>query len=225
MPSPSPALVSVDWGTSAFRARLDCSGRRDHRSDGGRDGSNRPRERRPRSVLEAQIGDWMQRFPGLPIVMSGMVGSRQGWIEAPYVACPAGAAEIAAAMTTISARIGRVVIVPGLSARDRRGAPDVMRGEETQILGALPRSGRADGLFVLPGTHSKWARVGGGPHRRVRHLHDRRSLRGAEGPHPARPADGAADKTTPPPPPTRLRAASPRRPRSNGRAICCTRSS
>ena len=92
-----------------------------------------------------------------------MVGSRQGWVEAPYVPCPAGAAEIAAAMTTSRRReLGRVVVVPGLSARDARGAPDVMRGEETQILGALGASGRADGLFVLPGTHSKWARVEAG---------------------------------------------------------------
>ena len=105
----------------------------------------------------------MRRFPGLPIMLSGMVGSRQGWVEAPYVACPAGAAEIAAAATSVpAARIGRVVVVPGLSARDARGAPDVMRGEETQILGALGAGGRADGLFVLPGTHSKWARVEAG---------------------------------------------------------------
>jgi len=92
-----------------------------------------------------------------------MVGSRQGWVEAPYAPCPAGAAEIAAAMTIVpTARLGRVAVVPGLSARDKRGAPDVMRGEETQILGAVVANGRGDGLFVLPGTHSKWARVEAG---------------------------------------------------------------
>ncbi len=55
-----------------------------------------------------------------------------------------------------------MLLAPGLSALDARGAPDVMRGEETQILGALSASGRADGLFVLPGTHCKWARVEAG---------------------------------------------------------------
>jgi 2-dehydro-3-deoxygalactonokinase len=161
--SSSPAFVSVDWGTSAFRARLAAA-------DGARldaveaeAGATGLASGAHEGFLEAQIGDWVRRFPGLPIIMSGMVGSRQGWVEAPYVACPAGAAEIAAALTTIpTTRIGRVVIVPGLSARDRRRAPDVMRGEETQILGALAASGRADGLFVLPGTHSKWARVEAG---------------------------------------------------------------
>jgi 2-dehydro-3-deoxygalactonokinase len=161
--SPSPALVGVDWGTSAFRARLaaaDGSALDVVEAEVGAIGLASGAHE---AFLEARIGDWMRRFPGLPIVMSGMVGSRQGWVEAPYAPCPAGAAEIAAAMTAVpTTRIGRVFVVPGLSARDARGAPDVMRGEETQILGALGASGRADGLFVLPGTHSKWARVEAG---------------------------------------------------------------
>ena len=160
--SPSPALVSVDWGTSAFRARLAAADGAIIDAAEAETGATGLVSGAHEAFLEAQIGDWLRRFPGLPIVMSGMVGSRQGWIEAPYVACPAGAAEIAAAMTAISTRIGRVVVVPGLSARDQRDAPDVMRGEETQILGALKASGRAHGLFVLPGTHSKWARVEAG---------------------------------------------------------------
>jgi 2-dehydro-3-deoxygalactonokinase len=163
LPSPSPALVSVDWGTSAFRARLAAADGAILDTVEAEVGATGLASGAHEGFVEAQIGDWMRRFPGLPIVMSGMVGSRQGWVEAPYVACPAGAAEIAAAATTIpTTRIGRVVVVPGLSVRDQRGAPDVMRGEETQILGALAASGRADGLFVLPGTHSKWARIEAG---------------------------------------------------------------
>jgi 2-dehydro-3-deoxygalactonokinase len=89
-----------------------------------------------------------------------MAGARQGWIEAPYADCPAGFAEIAAAIVTApSAALGAVRIVPGVAAP---ATPDVMRGEETQILGALAAIGRDDGLFVLPGTHSKWARVENG---------------------------------------------------------------
>jgi 2-dehydro-3-deoxygalactonokinase len=89
-----------------------------------------------------------------------MVGARQGWIEAPYAACPAGVAELAGATVRAdSLTLRDVRIVPGVSALDARGAPDVMRGEETQILGALAASDASRGLFVLPGTHSKWARV------------------------------------------------------------------
>ncbi len=90
-----------------------------------------------------------------------MVGARQGWREAAYVACPAGLPEIAAACVTIPTAFGEVRIAPGVRAFDAAGAPDVMRGEETQILGALA-AGFGDGVYVLPGTHSKWARVEGG---------------------------------------------------------------
>lgn len=161
MPS-SPLLVSVDWGTSSFRAFLagsDGGPLEEIASDKGAVGLAKGEHE---AFLAAQIGAWRRRFPALPIVMSGMVGSRQGWVEAPYAACPAGAAEIAAATLTIPSSLGRVLLAPGLSALDSRGAPDVMRGEETQILGALAASGRPDGLFVLPGTHSKWARVEAG---------------------------------------------------------------
>ena len=128
-----------------------------------------------------------------------MVGARQGWIEAPYAPCPAGFAEIAAATVIApSAALGGVRIVPGVSSVDARGAPDVMRGEETQILGALAAERRGDGVFVLPGTHSKWARVEGGRIVGFRDLHDRRGLRRAEGPHRARPDDGAAVEPTAP---------------------------
>jgi len=158
---PAPALVSVDWGTSAFRARLAAIDGRALDAVEAPTGAVGLASGEHEAFLEAQVGGWTRRHPGLPIVLSGMVGSRQGWVEAPYVACPAGAAEVAAALAAVAtARLGRVFLVPGVSARDRRGAPDVMRGEETQILGAL--GGGRDGLFVLPGTHSKWARVEAG---------------------------------------------------------------
>lgn len=163
MSSPAPALVSVDWGTSSFRARLAAS-------DGGAleavesgAGALALAAGAHETFLAERIGDWTRRFPGLPIVLSGMVGARQGWVEAPYVPCPAGVAEIAAKTLKLDTlRLSRLLIVPGLSVTDARGAPDVMRGEETQILGALAADRRDDGLFVLPGTHSKWARVEAG---------------------------------------------------------------
>jgi 2-dehydro-3-deoxygalactonokinase len=97
----------------------------------------------------------------LPILLSGMIGSRQGWREAPYVAAPAGAAGLARELATAQSRLGTIRIVPGVS-RDAGGWPDVMRGEETEVLGALARGGARDGLFVMPGTHSKWVRVADG---------------------------------------------------------------
>jgi 2-dehydro-3-deoxygalactonokinase len=86
--------------------------------------------------------------------MSGMVGSRQGWVEVPYVQCPAGFDEIAAKLVKVAWADREGWIVPGLSCSDTAGVPDVMRGEETQILGC-----GVDGTICLPGTHSKWVQV------------------------------------------------------------------
>jgi 2-dehydro-3-deoxygalactonokinase len=90
-----------------------------------------------------------------------MIGSRQGWVEAPYAQCPASADDIVTALANIDHAGRTISLVPGLLT-ENDGMPDVMRGEETQILGALAVSGRDDGLFLLPGTHSKWAEVAGG---------------------------------------------------------------
>jgi 2-dehydro-3-deoxygalactonokinase len=106
--------------------------------------------------LEAQLQDWID---DTPIVMSGMIGSRQGWREVPYAECPAGAADIARLMQRIEWGNGRRAwIAPGLSCRDGAGVPDVMRGEETQIIGALAALPEGAATICLPGTHSKWVR-------------------------------------------------------------------
>lgn len=148
-------IIAIDWGTSSLRgAKLDAQGAPiDERASlqgilnvppGGFE-----------AVFQAQFGDWLDN-PDTLCLISGMAGSRQGWREAPYCPCPAGASDIAAALAWVAP--GRIAIVPGLSC-ERDGAPDVMRGEETQIFGALDMLGLADALFVLPGTHSKWAEV------------------------------------------------------------------
>ena len=143
-------MIAVDWGTSSLRCyRLDAQGKIIE-SRASADGIlNVPAGRFP-DVLQQQIAGWSET----PIVMSGMVGSRQGWKDAPYVQCPAGFDEIAARLLEV--RQG-VWIVPGLSCRDAAGVPDVMRGEETQILGC-----GAQGTLCLPGTHSKWVEVKNG---------------------------------------------------------------
>lgn len=182
-------LIAVDWGTSSLRgARLDAEGRalEERGFDRGILGvvpGTFP------AVFAECFGDWLTVPPGpgsaqpapqgeqgnlgrpgvslaspeTPCLISGMAGSRQGWVEAPYCPCPAGFGEVAQALSWIEP--GRIAIVPGLSTDAGTGTdavPDVMRGEEVQVFGAMQLGSLRDGLFILPGTHSKWVRVQGG---------------------------------------------------------------
>lgn len=157
-------LVAVDWGTSSLRgALLDERGTvlAEHATDRGIL-TVAPGEFA--TVFEANFQEWT-RAKGAICLISGMAGSRQGWREAPYCPCPAGFAEVAAALTWIEP--GRIALVPGLSCERAEltdvpalaTVPDVMRGEEVQVFGALALLGLNDGAFVLPGTHSKWVQV------------------------------------------------------------------
>src|ERR671910_786520 len=121
------AVIAIDWGTSAFRAyRLDSNGSISDSRAAAKGILSVLAGQFPQ-VLEEQVGDWIGQGEA-PIVMSGMVGSRQGWVEAPYVPCPAGLAEIAAAMREVRWGERRAWIVPGLACRDAAGVHDVMRG-------------------------------------------------------------------------------------------------
>lgn len=157
-----PALVGLDWGTSSLRAYLfDVQGT--------------VVERRPRpwgiqalpaggypAAFRETVGDWLARWPGLPVLASGMVGSRQGWREAAYVACPLDVTALAGGILQAETECGRVGIVPGVV---QSGAtPDMMRGEETQVVGALAGDAAlaTAAVCVLPGSHSKWVEVHGG---------------------------------------------------------------
>jgi len=165
-------LVALDWGTTSLRAYLlDGAGRiidRLARPSGIQQVPNGDFE----AVFEAVAGPWLDAHGNLPILASGMIGSRQGWREAAYVPCPAGAADLNGNLCEVTTRRrGPVLIVPGISWVDAAGVPDVIRGEETQILGAMveedPESGNQNqntsrAVFVLPGTHSKWALVENG---------------------------------------------------------------
>ncbi|MGL4324637.1 MAG: 2-dehydro-3-deoxygalactonokinase [Beijerinckiaceae bacterium] len=155
-PVGKPALIAVDWGTTNFRAWLLGAGGTvlGHVQAGQ---GIRQCAAPFATVLQHEIGSWRQAAPACPVLLSGMIGSRQGWVEAPYVPCPASADAIAAGLMPVAGET-HVFIVPGVAFRPRGGAPDVMRGEETQILGLLGTAD-ADRLFVMPGTHSKWVRV------------------------------------------------------------------
>jgi 2-dehydro-3-deoxygalactonokinase len=152
-------MIAIDWGTSAFRAyRLAPDGTiADKRA--AQLGILAVKDAKFADALESQVGDWLDAGEA-PVVMSGMIGSRQGWKEAPYAPCPAGVKEIAARMVEVRWGASRSAwIVPGLSCRDAQGVPDVMRGEETQIVGALEDVSARSAWVCLPGTHSKWVRV------------------------------------------------------------------
>lgn len=151
-------MIAIDWGTSSFRAyRLDGTGRiLEMRSSP--QGMLSVENGKFDAVLEAQAGDWIAAGDG-PVVMSGMIGSRQGWLEVPYGVCPAGFEEIAAGMRKVTWTGGTAWIAPGLTCRDESGIADVMRGEEVQILGVLDQLGPGAHTVCLPGTHSKWVEV------------------------------------------------------------------
>jgi 2-dehydro-3-deoxygalactonokinase len=159
----TPHLIALDWGTSNLRASLlDHAGNAmETRSAPG--GVMAVKDRQFSAALLALCGDWVKQF-SCPLIASGMVGSRQGWKEAPYLDCPATVLQAAQALTAVAleyvgqpAFARQLHIAPGLRCDEPNGQFDVMRGEEIQIWGA----GIAPGsLCVLPGTHSKWAWVG-----------------------------------------------------------------
>jgi 2-dehydro-3-deoxygalactonokinase len=152
-----PALIAIDWGTSSFRAYLMSGAGEILDEVASADGIGNVAAGAYPATLERLIGRWLAAHPALPVIASGMVGSRHGWREAPYLACPAGPRDVAERLTAVEANGRRVVLAPGLSCGDEAGA-DVMRGEETEILGIADAGAQ---LIVLPGSHSKWARVEG----------------------------------------------------------------
>jgi 2-dehydro-3-deoxygalactonokinase len=152
----SPALVALDWGSSSFRAYLISRDGAILDAIETADGVATVAPGAFPDALRRLVGSWLGEHPGLPIIASGMVGSRHGWREAPYVKCPADPRHIAAKLVGVDAGGRLVHIAPGLSYEDEAGQPDVMRGEEVEILGIAHSGGR---LVVLPGSHSKWAIV------------------------------------------------------------------
>ncbi len=146
-------MIGVDWGTSNFRAfRIARDGTiRDRRS--GLRGIMHVPDNRFADTLRDEIGPWLAAGEE-HVLLSGMIGSRQGWKEAPYLACPAGAAEIGAGLVDIEFDWAQVKLVPGLATADLSGVAEVMRGEETQVIGVLSAMG-GSGLACLPGDSTR----------------------------------------------------------------------
>jgi 2-dehydro-3-deoxygalactonokinase len=161
-------LIALDWGTSNLRASLldGEGGVLETRAAAG--GVMAVPERRFEAALIALAGDWIETHR-VPLIASGMIGSRQGWREAPYLDCPADRFAAATRLTRVDLAGGKggtggtggtvLHIAPGLRCETRPGHFDVMRGEETQLWGAELAAGS---ICILPGTHSKWAWLGEG---------------------------------------------------------------
>ena len=155
------AFIAGDWGTSRLRLYLcEASGNVLARGEG--EGASVPD---CAGRFATAVAAWDKAHGQLPAVLAGMVGSTIGWREVPYLKCPAKPAAIADAALRFEADGRAIAILPGLSCKGKTGAPDVMRGEETQILGALrlhPNLAKGRHVFCLPGTHAKWVVVGNG---------------------------------------------------------------
>lgn len=153
-------LIALDWGSTRLRAFLLGDGGAVLETRQSDDGASTLHgvEAFSRALVDL-VGDWREQQPQIKLLACGMVGSQYGWREAPYVRCPADAEALAKQLLKLDDALS---IVPGLV--DDAAQPDVMRGEETQIVGALAlRPELADDCcLVLPGTHSKWARISQG---------------------------------------------------------------
>jgi 2-dehydro-3-deoxygalactonokinase len=149
-----PVFIAGDWGTSRLRLYLcDASGAVLARTEGEGAAAGGHAMR-----FAAAVAAWDGEHGTLPAVLGGMVGSTIGWKDVPYLACPARPEAIAGAALRFEQDGRAIAIVPGL----RCAGPDVMRGEEVQILGALrldPALARGRHVFCMPGTHAKWVTV------------------------------------------------------------------
>lgn len=155
--------IAVDWGTSNLRAwGIDAAGEIafSRSSDQGM-GKLTP-DAYP-GVLKTLLGDAIDIAAPTDVLICGMAGARQGWREAPYLDAPADLSRLAAAGVSpeVPGSGLQATILPGVCLRNA-GSEDVMRGEETQLLGLSSLGGGFDGLVVMPGTHSKWALLEGG---------------------------------------------------------------
>jgi 2-dehydro-3-deoxygalactonokinase len=153
--TPNAHCIALDWGTSSLRAYVlgfDAEVLAEHRSDLGI-----LKSQEFQKTLANLCEPWDKLYGKLPCLASGMIGSKQGWIDAGYLATPCGFDSIASAAKDVSILAGRKLwIMPGLRHIDAATqTSDVMRGEETQVFGA----GIENGIVVLPGTHSKWVKV------------------------------------------------------------------
>ncbi|KQV32330.1 2-dehydro-3-deoxygalactonokinase [Rhizobium sp. Root1203] len=153
----NPAYVAVDWGTSSFRLWLigaDGSILGESRSDEGMTTA-------ARTGFPAVLATHLAKVAApdtTPVIVCGMAGAKQGWVEAGYIDVPTSLSAILTGAVAVPGQSRDVRILPGLAQR-AKAMPDVMRGEETQLLGALGSGSKGSQAVCMPGTHSKWVHV------------------------------------------------------------------
>lgn len=149
-------LLALDWGTTSFRAYLFDNERKTIDSIEASDGIMQC-EDEFEDVYYAQVGHWLKQYRGIPVIASGMITSKQGWIETPYLPCPASLDDLSKSLTSHMTTNGDTIhFVSGVC--QKTPTPNIMRGEETQMAGL--NNIRAQ-TAILPGTHSKWIRMEG----------------------------------------------------------------
>jgi 2-dehydro-3-deoxygalactonokinase len=150
------SFIALDWGTTSFRAYLVGADGLVKDQFASPEGILAVKNQGFEAVLESHIGSWDK---ALPVVASGMITSRQGWIELPYAECPAGLPELASHIKVHQTISGRTIhFITGMHFKSSSIGHDVMRGEETQVFGSMESGANH---FVAPGTHSKWIDVAG----------------------------------------------------------------
>lgn len=148
-------FIALDWGTTSFRAYHVASDGTIIRDISDANGILSVKDGAFEQALEKDIGEW---DVSLPVLAAGMITSRQGWIELPYVDCPAGPRQIAEKLHRHETATGRVIhFATGLHLHSDTLGHDVMRSEEMQVFGSLGQAKH----FITPGTHSKWIDVDG----------------------------------------------------------------
>lgn len=152
-----PAYAAVDWGTSSFRLWLideDGTVLGERRSS---EGMTTAASTGFAEVLQSHLSALFAP-DDIPVIVCGMAGARQGWVEAGYIDTPTLLSAILTGAVSVPGQKRDVRILPGLAQRSKQ-APDVMRGEETQLLGAIAADAHGEQIVCMPGTHSKWVRV------------------------------------------------------------------
>jgi len=152
----SGSMIAIDWGSTNLRAKLVINGHLEHCLS-SEQGIKNIRSGNFEEVLESLCETWTIDHEGIDIVMSGMIGSREGWREVPYCQAPLGLEKLANQLVSIpTASMGDVYLVPGVRYDFPDGTTDVMRGEEIEVFGVLAEVTESLVTVCAPGTHSKW---------------------------------------------------------------------
>ena len=154
--STTTPLIGIDWGTSNLRGYLLSPGGDILEQTSSTRGIGNVQNNDFPSALEEVCGLWLSNHPDSRLLLSGMIGSRQGWVEAPYCPCPCDLDTIHQHAVALSSQRLTGYVLPGVSGSGLSGAPDVIRGEETQVVGLAALQPGLTGTICLPGTHSKW---------------------------------------------------------------------